>query len=66
MKRQYEERVRRAVETGKISVREIAEITLKGVEENRFYIFPHAWVPGAIAQRSKQAKEGMTAYNPQS
>lgn len=65
MKRHYEERVRRAVEAGKISACEIAEITLKGVEENRFYLFPHTWVPGAIAQRSKQAQEGMTAYNPQ-
>ncbi|NNA76454.1 hypothetical protein HBO13_27850 [Pseudomonas lactis] len=46
--------MRRTVEAGKISTREIAEISLKGVEENRIYLFPHAWVPGAIAQRSKQ------------
>jgi len=64
MKRQYEERVRRAVEAGKISAREIAEITLKGVEENRFYLFPHAWVPGVIALRSQQAQAGMTAFDP--
>lgn len=65
MKRLYEERVRRAVETGKISASEIAEITLKGVEDNRFYLFPHAWVPSAIALRSMQAQAGITAFNPQ-
>ena len=65
MKRLYEERVRRAVEAGKISAAEIAEITLKGVEDKRFYLFPHGWVPSAIALRSKQAQEGITAFNPQ-
>src|SRR5450830_1382798 len=47
MKRQYEERVRRPVEVGKISAREIAEITLKGWRKIASNSFPK---PGCRAR----------------
>jgi NAD(P)-dependent dehydrogenase (short-subunit alcohol dehydrogenase family) len=64
-KRLHEAHVRKMVEAGQISAAEIAESTLIGVEENRFYVFPHSWVPDAIAARSKTARVGKTAFNPQ-
>ncbi len=64
-KRMHEEHVRKMVEAGRISAAEIAEASLQAVEEGRFYVFPHNWVPDAIEARSKIARRGMTAFNPQ-
>jgi NAD(P)-dependent dehydrogenase (short-subunit alcohol dehydrogenase family) len=64
LKRKYEERIRDAVAGATLSAAEVAEITVKGVEEGRFYLFPHGWVPDAAAVRAKVVGEGMTAFCP--
>jgi len=64
LSRRQEEQVRKAMQTGRISAAQIAETTLEAVEEGRFYVFPHDWVPDAIAARSKAARLGQTAFRP--
>ena len=64
MQRLHEDKVRKAVESGKISAAQIAEAILEAVEQNRFYVFPHPFVTDGIAAKSKAAKLGQTAFNP--
>ena len=64
MRRQHEEQVKKAVESGKISAAQIAGSILEAVEHNRFYVFPHPFVTDGIAAKSKAAKLGQTAFNP--
>ncbi len=65
IRRAHEEQVKKAVEAGQISATQIAEVTLEAVEQGRFYVFPHTWVPDGIAAKSKAARLGRTAFNPQ-
>lgn len=60
----YQDKVRRAMQLGRISATQIAESTLEAVIDNRFYVFPHDWVQDAIVARSKAAKLGRTAFHP--
>ncbi len=54
-KRQRQEQLKQAVEKGRISAREIAELTLKAVEDDQFYIFPHKKIKALAAARAEAA-----------
>lgn len=62
------EMIKQAVEKGKISAAEIAEMTMKAVEEDRFYVFPHNKIPHLIRMRADAAaRQGgvFDSMNPQ-
>lgn len=62
------ELIKQAVEKGKISAAEIAEMTMKAVEEDRFYVFPHNKIPHLIRMRADAAArqgEVFDSMNPQ-
>lgn len=54
----YDERVRHAVRSGKLSAADVAKATLEGVKENRFYILTHPELNPAIEDRMKAIVEG--------
>jgi NAD(P)-dependent dehydrogenase (short-subunit alcohol dehydrogenase family) len=49
----YEENVRKAVASGKLSAAEVARITVDAVKANRFYILPHQKIKTSIEQRMR-------------
>ncbi|HSW84755.1 MAG TPA: SDR family NAD(P)-dependent oxidoreductase [Usitatibacter sp.] len=49
----YEENVRKAVASGKLSAAEVARITVDAVKANRFYILPHQRIKASIEQRTR-------------
>jgi NAD(P)-dependent dehydrogenase (short-subunit alcohol dehydrogenase family) len=49
----YEEAVRKAVASGKISAAEVARITVEAVKSNRFYVLPHQKIKGSIESRMR-------------
>ena len=63
-KRQHEEKIRAAVAAASISAEQIAEQTLAALDDKRFYIFPHTFVPDIFARRAKAAKDGHAAFDP--
>jgi NAD(P)-dependent dehydrogenase (short-subunit alcohol dehydrogenase family) len=62
--RKREEQTDYAMQHGKLSAAEIAEITLSAVEENRFYVFPHRKVKDLVVARAQFVHDGKTAYDP--
>lgn len=54
---EYEERVRKASEAGKLSAADIARITLGAVTENRFYILPHQHCKDFVETRMRDILE---------
>lgn len=57
-----------AVEHGRIPASEVAEMTLKAVEDDQFYIFPHRKIKQLIAMRAAAAdreKDVFDSMNPQ-
>jgi len=49
----YEENVRKAVASGKLSAAEVARITLDAVKSNRFYVLPHQKIKASIESRMR-------------
>jgi NAD(P)-dependent dehydrogenase (short-subunit alcohol dehydrogenase family) len=47
----FEQMMRKAVESGRITAAEVARITLDGVKDNRFYILTHPKIKGSIEMR---------------
>lgn len=57
-----------AVEHGRIPASDVAEMTLKAVEDDQFYIFPHRKIKQLIAMRAAaadQEKDVFDSMNPQ-
>ena len=57
-----------AVEHGRIPASDVAEMTLKAVEDDQFYIFPHRKIKQLIAMRAAAAdreKDVFDSMNPQ-
>lgn len=63
-RRKTEAQVRYAVQHGKLSATDIAETTLQAVEQERFYIFPHAKIKSLIQARAQAASSGQFAFDP--
>jgi NAD(P)-dependent dehydrogenase (short-subunit alcohol dehydrogenase family) len=59
-----EERVRYAVQHGKLSADEVAEITLQAVDHQRFYIFPHAKIKALVKARADAADRAEGVFDP--
>lgn len=57
------ERVRYAVQRGRISAAEIAEMTLEAVEKSQFYVFPHKKIKALIKARAEAADQEITAFD---
>jgi len=49
----YEENVRKAVASGRLSAAEVARITLDAVKSNRFYVLPHQRIKASIESRMR-------------
>lgn len=49
----FEENVRKAVASGKISAAEVARITLDAVKANRFYVLPHQRIKASVESRMR-------------
>jgi len=49
----YEENVRKAVASGKLSAAQVARITVDAVKANRFYVLPHQRIKASIEQRMR-------------
>ena len=49
----YEENVRKAVASGKLSAAEVARITVEAVKSNRFYVLPHQKIKASIESRMR-------------
>lgn len=49
----FEAQVRKAVQSGRISAAEVAQMTLNAVREGRFYILTHPKIKGAIETRMR-------------
>jgi len=62
-RRQRDERLRYAVQHGRLSAEQIAEITLEAVERDQFYIFPHQKVKALIRDRAEAANAEMEPYD---
>ena len=56
------------MQKGKIQATDIAEMTLKAVEEDQFYVFPHRKIKQLIALRAQAAaneKKAFDSLNPE-
>lgn len=53
----YEEAVRKAVASGKLSAAEVARITVDAVKSNRFYVLPHQKIKASIESRMRDILE---------
>ncbi|HUQ29292.1 MAG TPA: SDR family NAD(P)-dependent oxidoreductase [Usitatibacter sp.] len=49
----YEEAVRKAVASGKLSAAEVARVTIDAVKANRFYVLPHQRIKASIESRMR-------------
>lgn len=58
-----DEVMRTAVEKGKISAREVAEVTLDAVKNNRFYILTHNNIKGAVEARVRHILDDKQPHN---
>ena len=47
----YAKMGRKAIEAGRLTATDVANITLEGVKANRFYILPHTKIKGAVETR---------------
>jgi NAD(P)-dependent dehydrogenase (short-subunit alcohol dehydrogenase family) len=61
---QYEERMRRAVRSGKISAGEVAAAAVEAVKAGRFYVLPHPRIKPAVEARMKDILEERAPTNP--
>ncbi len=63
-RRKREEMLRHAVSHGRISAAEIAEMTVRAVEQDRFYVFPHQKIKQLILARAQAVQDEATAFDP--
>jgi hypothetical protein len=56
----FDARLRKAVESGKLTADDIARITFEGIEADRFYILTHPKIKAAIATRMEDILEERT------
>jgi short-subunit dehydrogenase len=61
---QYEERMRRAVKSGKLSADDVAAAALEAVKAGRFYVVTHPRIKPAIEARMKDILEERLPTNP--
>ncbi|MDP9141734.1 MAG: SDR family NAD(P)-dependent oxidoreductase [Pseudomonadota bacterium] len=61
---EYEERVRKAVRSGKLSAADVARITMDAVKANRFYILTHPNIKPAVEMRLRDIIDGRAPTNP--
>ncbi|SFF56621.1 NADP-dependent 3-hydroxy acid dehydrogenase YdfG [Fontimonas thermophila] len=60
----YEARVRKAVQSGKLSAADIARATMQAVKADRFYILTHPTIKAAIETRMRDILDERTPANP--
>lgn len=60
----YEDRVRKALQAGKLSAADVAKITMDAVKAGRFYVLPHDNIKPAIETRMRDILEGRLPTNP--
>lgn len=60
----FQERVRQAVRSGRLSAAEVARITLDAVKEDRFYILTHPKIKGAVEARMRDILEQRPPTDP--
>jgi NAD(P)-dependent dehydrogenase (short-subunit alcohol dehydrogenase family) len=61
---QYEDRMRHAIKSGRLSATEVARITMEAVKTNRFYILTHPKIKGAIEMRMRDILDDRQPTNP--
>lgn len=61
---QYEDRVRHALKSGRLSATDVAKITMEAVKTNRFYILSHPKIKGAIEMRMRDILDDRLPTNP--
>jgi NAD(P)-dependent dehydrogenase (short-subunit alcohol dehydrogenase family) len=54
----YEENVRKAVASGKLSAADVARITVDAVKANRFYVLPHQRIKTSVESRMRDILDG--------
>lgn len=59
----FEQQMRKAVESGRLSAAEVARITLDAVKADRFYILTHPKIKGAIETRMRDILDERTPTN---
>jgi len=62
--RKRSEQLQYAVQHGRIGAADIAEMTLKAVEDNQFYVFPHRKIKALIQARAEAAQAEMRCFDP--
>ncbi|MBD2859830.1 SDR family NAD(P)-dependent oxidoreductase [Spongiibacter sp. KMU-158] len=60
----YEDKVRKAVESGRLSAADIARITFEGIEAGQFYILPHKAARVSVTMRMEDILEGRAPRDP--
>ena len=60
----YEERVRHALKSGRLSAADVARITMDAVKQNRFYILSHPKIKGAVEARMRDILDERLPTNP--
>ena len=60
----YEENVRKAVASGKLSAAEVARITVDAVKSNRFYVLPHQKIKASIESRMRDILDERAPRDP--
>ena len=61
--KQYSDRIRQAIKSGKLNAADIAEVTIEAVKNDRFYILPHPNVKMAVEIRMKDILLGRAPTN---
>ena len=59
----FEQQMRKAVESGRLSAADVARITLDAVKANRFYILTHPKIKGSIETRLRDILDERTPTN---
>lgn len=59
----FEQQMRKAVESGRLSAADVAKMTLAAVKANRFYILTHPKIKGSIETRMRDILEERTPTN---
>ena len=57
------EMTKAAVAKGRIQASDVAEMTVKAVEANQFYVFPHRKIKQLIALRAQAADNEQTVFD---
>ncbi len=59
----FEERMRKAVSSGRLSAADVARITFEAIAEDRFYVLPHGKIKGAIETRMRDILDDRSPTN---